>query len=212
MLLRLLFVLLTIPSFTARADDAKDLNEAWSRGIKAVANANYAAAKSEYSAVIKLARKLRLPAPQLSEFLLQAGQATALACDMQNAEQLLSESLELADKEEKSSTGGGTRDTNSFSATWKLFELAHFYSDRGLYETAYPYWHRFLPRYEKLNSTAAQDPIAYSMILGEYGKSLEAINKKQESEQIIKKSEGIAADNSELFTKIAWYKYGRNCK
>lgn len=214
MFLRLLLVLLiqVAPISIVRADDGKDLNDAWSRGRKAVAAGNYAVARNEYSEVIKLARLLKLPAPQLAEFLLPAGQATALACDMLGAESFLSESLELAKNEEKIGAGGGSRDINFFSVTWKLFELAHFYSDRGLYEKAYPYWNEFLPRYEKLNSTAAQDPIAYSMMLNEYGKSLEAIGNKSEAEQVLTKSKRIAEDNAALFTRIAWYKYGRNCR
>ncbi len=203
---------LLIASSMVLADEGKELYEAWSRGMKAVANGNYATAKKEYSEVINLARQQKLPAAQLSEFLFSAGQATALACDMPGAEKAFSESLELAMNEEKKDSGGTLKEKNIFPATWKLFELAHFYSDRGLYEKAYPYWHEFIPRYKILNSTAAQDPIAYSMMLNEYGKSLEAIGKKPEAEQVIAKSKRLVADNAALFTRIAWYKYGKNCR
>jgi tetratricopeptide (TPR) repeat protein len=192
---------------SAMAQTGNPLRAAFLAGIKAVAERRYRDAEASYKDVIGLARAAKTNTSVLAEYLYQAGQATGLACNFNQAEKLLLEALLLAEQAEKVRQGR----SEFSSVTWKLFEVAHFYSDRGFNAESHPYWDKFIPRYDELNKTSAQDPIAYSMMLRDYGNALAAVGNQVLAEEKLRESERLAKDNAELFTRIAWYKYGKNC-
>jgi tetratricopeptide (TPR) repeat protein len=130
-------------------------------GSQAEMSGNYALAERNYERALINARLGHSPDEGLSAVTYNLGRIKGYLCKYNEAEKLLTEALTLEEKVK----------TPQNEITQRLFELARFYSDRGIYQQSLPYFARAIPAVKKLG-VESSDPIALAEVLEEYAVAL----------------------------------------
>jgi tetratricopeptide (TPR) repeat protein len=154
-------------------------------GLRAELAGDYVLAERNYERALINARLGNAPDAGVSAAMYSVGRMKGILCKFGEAEPLLLESLKLEE---------GVSGTESAITSKRLFELARFYSDRGMYDKSLPYFSRGIPVVVKLG-VESSDPIALADVYDEYAVALERSGQRAEAEKAKASGNALRAKN-----------------
>jgi len=144
-------------------------------GLQASADGNYALAEINFSRVLVNARLGNSPTAGISMATYNFGRAKANLCKIEEAENLLTEALNL--EEENSGP-------KSVETTMRLFELARVKTAQKMPSDAVTFYDRAISNVRELNIEAS-DPVGFSLVLDDYAAELSKIGSSEKSAESI---------------------------
>jgi hypothetical protein len=180
----------------------KTASNYYESALEAELRGDFVFAERQYDRALINARLGRSPDAGVSAAMYGLGRVKGYLCKFGEAEPLLMESLALEEKVTGPESGITTK---------RLFELARFYYDRGLFEKSIPYFRRGIPAVEKLGIEDA-DPIGFADVLDEYSNALAKSGQSPAAADAKKRSADLRAKNGGRRASFIPVRYGSRCE
>ena len=170
-------------------------------GLQAEWAGDYVLAERNFSRALINAQSGNSPKAGISMAKYNLGRIKGYLCKNDESEQLLLDSLTL----EEEVTGSESAVTSK-----RLFELARFYYDNGVYNESAMYYERAIPVVIKLG-VKEKDPIALASAMDEYAIALTKTGNSEEAANIKDEANQLRASNPNADAKFVPVRYNTSC-
>lgn len=203
-LLRALLGTLLLPlliSSCANPINQKTASNYYGWGLEAELQGNYVLAERNYERALINARLGHSPDAGVSASMYNLGRMKGYLCKFTEAESLLLEALKLQEN---------VSGADPTIMTKRLFELARFYSDRGLYRESVPYFARGIPEVKRLGIEAS-DPMALADALDEFANAAKKSGNSGHADKLKIEAEALRSANIGKIANYIPIRYGQGC-